>query len=80
VANLGHRPTFGGTSPRLEVHLLDFDADLYGQQIRVTFVERLREERAFGSAGALVKQIEEDVKEARTRLCPAPGEGRGAEV
>jgi len=76
VANLGHRPTFGGKALGLEVHLLDFDGDLYGQELRVTFVERLREERAFASAADLVKQIGDDIQEARRHLHAAPGEGR----
>src|SRR5262249_21373081 len=49
VASLGVRPTFGGGERLLEVHLFDFDGDLYGQQLRVEFVRRQRGERKFGS-------------------------------
>ncbi len=65
--SLGRRPTFhhhdDGTV--LEAHLLDFDGDLYGETMRVAFVERLRGERRFDSAETLVEQMHRDV--ARTR-------------
>jgi len=66
VANIGVRPTFGG-QPRsvLEVHLLDFDGDLYGRHILVEFHTRLRDERRFDSPEALRQQIAKDVAEAR---------------
>lgn len=69
VANLGVRPTVdkaGRTS--LEVHLLDFAGDVYGQTLRVGFVERLRGEQRFGSLDALVAQIGVDVAAARRVL------------
>jgi len=68
VANLGRRPTFGEGPPALEAHLLDFDADLYGQEARVEFVEKLRGERTFPSASALVGQVRLDVEAARAVL------------
>ncbi|MDR2877370.1 MAG: bifunctional riboflavin kinase/FAD synthetase [Chromatiales bacterium] len=65
VANIGTRPTVDGTECRLEVHVLDFKGDLYGRHLRVEFHARLREERRFASLGALVAQIERDVRAAR---------------
>lgn len=72
VANLGRRPTFarGGTDAEmdtLEVHLLDFDGDLYGKEIDIAFLCRLRGEMPFPSVEALRRQIALDVEEARRR-------------
>ncbi len=68
--SVGRRPTFYGSDGELlvEVYLLDFTGDLYGDQARVGFVSRLRDEQAFGSVEALVDQMGRDVAEARTRL------------
>jgi riboflavin kinase/FMN adenylyltransferase len=64
--NIGLRPTVGaGLAQQVEAHLLDFDADLYGQELEVTFVERVREERKFPSLDALKTQIERDIEAAR---------------
>ncbi|MCM2256188.1 MAG: bifunctional riboflavin kinase/FAD synthetase [Vicinamibacteria bacterium] len=68
VANIGRRPTFGGNEVRLEAHLFDLDADLYGEQARVAFVVRLREERRFAGPEALQAQIAADAAEARRVL------------
>lgn len=68
VVNIGHRPTFGGRPLGIEVHLLGFSGDLYGRELRVSFVRRLREERRFPSPAALVEQIEKDAAEARSAL------------
>ncbi len=68
VANLGIRPTVDGTTRSLEVHLLDFSGDLYGQELEIRFHEALREERKFPSLDALKTQIHEDVNAARTSL------------
>jgi riboflavin kinase / FMN adenylyltransferase len=68
VANLGTRPTFGGTGQALEVHLLDPPGDLYGATLRVAFVARLRDERRFDGPGSLVAQITADVAAARLAL------------
>jgi len=67
VANVGVRPTFYGRNsrPNIEVHLLDFQGDLYGQSIQVHFIRRLREERRFASPQDLVAQIKEDILKAR---------------
>lgn len=70
VANLGVRPTFvaAGAAAGLEVHLFDFNADVYGCPARVDFVRRLRGERRFAGAAALVSQIGHDVERARRVL------------
>lgn len=66
--HLGPRPTFQGATPTIELHLLDFDADLYGEEVRVDFVERLREVLPFDSVEALVEQMRRDVERAREVL------------
>ena len=70
VANLGHRPTVSTDDSELslEVHLLDFDADLYGRDIEVCFVQRLRDEQRFSDLDALKAQIAKDVSAARAVL------------
>ena len=69
VANLGTNPTFvDGGSLSLEVHMFDFDRDIYDQPIRVAFVERIRGERRFGGIDELVAQIESDAHRAREIL------------
>ena len=65
VANIGVRPTVGGTERRLEVHLLGFSGDIYGRYADVEFFTRLREERRFESLDALRAQIVLDVQAAR---------------
>jgi len=65
VANVGTRPTLGGGERRLEVHLLGFSGELYGEEMRVRFLKRIREERRFPSPEALAAQIARDVAEAR---------------
>lgn len=68
VANLGMRPTVGGTAPRLEVNLFDFDEDLYGQRIETALIARVRAEKKFDGLDALKAQIARDVDEARRLL------------
>ncbi len=65
VANLGVRPTVGGTRPLLEVHLFDFDRDIYGKHISVRFVHKLRDEQRFPNFDALKAQIAADAAAAR---------------
>lgn len=68
VTNVGVRPTFGGGTVVVETHLLDQDLDLYGRELRVWFVERLRDEMRFDGVEALVTQIGHDVESARRIL------------
>lgn len=72
VANLGHRPTVDGTGERhLEVHLFDFDGDIYGRDMEVRFSQRLREEVRFESLDELKAQIARDAQRARQVLAVA---------
>jgi riboflavin kinase/FMN adenylyltransferase len=67
--NVGVRPTFGtGRGLLIEPYLIDFDGDLYGETLRIAFVERMRGERRFGSVEALVEQMRGDVEQARQLL------------
>jgi riboflavin kinase/FMN adenylyltransferase len=71
VASLGTNPTFvDGGSLVLEVHVLDWDGDLYGRRVRIAFVARLRDEAKFESVEALLAQIHRDIADARTALEP----------
>jgi riboflavin kinase / FMN adenylyltransferase len=73
VANIGVKPTFGGSELSVEAHLLDFQGDLYGRELRVQFLERLRAEQRFGSVAELVEQIRRDVEAARGVLARSEG-------
>jgi riboflavin kinase/FMN adenylyltransferase len=66
--HLGPRPTFQGAPPSVELHLMDFDGDLYGEEVRVDFVEYLRPVVPFDSVQALVAQMKADVDRARAVL------------
>jgi len=68
VANIGTCPTFHNQELSLEVHLFDFNGDLYGERLQVDFVTRLREERRFQSIDDLAEQIRADVEAARQEL------------
>jgi riboflavin kinase/FMN adenylyltransferase len=72
VVNVGERPTFGGGALVLEAHLIDFAGDLYGLAPRLSFEERLREERRFPDTEALVRQIRDDIARARAVLSARP--------
>lgn len=67
AVNIGHRPTLARGEPRLhvEAHLLDFAGDLYGQEIEISFVEKLREEQKFASPDLLREQIGRDISAAQ---------------
>ncbi|GHG64579.1 bifunctional riboflavin kinase/FAD synthetase [Comamonas sp. JC664] len=73
AANIGVKPTFGGTEVTIEAHLLDFAGDLYGKELRVQFLERLRPEQRFGSVAELTGQIKRDVESARAVIARADG-------
>ena len=78
VANVGFNPTFGENSLGVEAHLLDFAGDLYGEEMTVYFRDRIRDERKFKSADELVRQIEKDVRYARSARIPSCREPDGA--
>jgi riboflavin kinase / FMN adenylyltransferase len=68
ATSIGFRPTFGGDRLTVEAYLLDFDGDLYGKNARVEFISRLRGERKFHDATALVAQMNRDVEKTRRLL------------
>jgi riboflavin kinase/FMN adenylyltransferase len=68
VVNIGCNPTFGAENTSVEVHLLDFQGDLYGETLRVYFLARLRDEMRFPSPAELVRAITDDIERARTVL------------
>lgn len=68
IMNIGTRPTFGPHSQTLEVHLLHYDGNLYGQQLSVAFIQRLRDEQRFDSVEALQRQLQRDALQAEALL------------
>lgn len=62
MMNIGTRPTYNGSSQTLEVHIIGYEGDLYGQDITVTFAERIRSEQPFDSPSALASQLQVDRK------------------
>ena len=66
VASIGTRPTVGGITPLLEVHVFDFAGDLYGREIEVEFVARLRDELRFDNLDAMIEQMHRDAADARS--------------
>jgi riboflavin kinase / FMN adenylyltransferase len=71
AVNVGVRPTFEtGRGLLIEAYLIDFEGDLYGQTLRIAFLERMRGERRFDSQEALIEQMQQDVEQAR-EICAA---------
>ena len=70
VVNIGSRPTLNNPTPelRVEAHLLDFTGDIYGEEMEITFLEKLRDEMKFPSLTALQEQITRDIAAARQRF------------
>lgn len=68
VANIGYSPTFDDNQFTVEVHILDFNQDIYGQEIRVNFIQRIRDEIRFSNIDELAHQISQDVLKARDLL------------
>ncbi|MDK1044471.1 MAG: bifunctional riboflavin kinase/FAD synthetase [Anaerolineales bacterium] len=70
VTNIGYRPTFEDEhhSPVVEAHILDFEGELYGKEIKLEFVDRLRDEMRFSGPEKLLEQIEKDIRRARSLL------------
>ena len=66
--NVGVRPQFNGSNITVEPYLLDFDRDIYGQQLEITFETRLRPEGKFATLDALIDQISRDVDDTRAFL------------
>ena len=65
VANIGYSPTFEDHVFTVEVHILDFDDNIYGEKIRVNFIKRIRDEIKFSSISELIEQIKKDIAAAR---------------
>lgn len=73
MLNIGHRPTIGnGPTRSIEVHLLDLHTDLYGQTLRISFIQRLRAEIHFNNREELKVQLQQDAEEVRKLLCSTP--------
>ena len=70
VLNIGTRPTLQNPNPQLqvEIHLLDFEGDLYERELEIVFLEKLRDEKQFGNLEALREQIAHDIREAKSRF------------
>jgi len=72
VVNIGLRPTFDTKSLAIEVHVFDFNEDLYGEEVTIYFIKKLRQEKKFDSADTLIAQITKDIDEAKTVLAENP--------
>jgi riboflavin kinase / FMN adenylyltransferase len=74
VVNIGHRPTFYSSPSHLtiEVHLLDFNQDIYGSRLNLNFVKRIRDEMKFNSSAELMRKIGNDIRDTREILKNAP--------
>ena len=72
VADVGYNPTFGENPLSVEVHILDFARDIYGEEIQLIFHERIRDERAFENPESLAQQIRKDIDAARKILPKRP--------
>ena len=68
IANMGVRPTVGGSNPVLEVHLFNFDQDIYSKRLTVQFVNKIREEKKFENLDMLKSQIQKDITTAKNLL------------
>jgi len=75
IVNIGMRPTFDAKSMAIEVHIFDFDEDIYGEELTVYFAGKIRDERKFSSVEALINQINADINSAKNRLSQQPGNG-----
>jgi riboflavin kinase/FMN adenylyltransferase len=68
LTNVGFNPTFGEKALRVEVHILDYSEDIYGEEISLYFVDRIRDERKFATVNDLVEQMKRDVKKGKKIL------------
>ncbi|MGD8297694.1 MAG: riboflavin kinase, partial [Desulfobacterales bacterium] len=68
VANIGYSPTFENHEFTVEVHIFDFNDNIYGEKIRVNFIKRIRDEIKFSSIPELIDQIKKDITTAREIL------------
>jgi riboflavin kinase/FMN adenylyltransferase len=70
VLNIGFNPTFSDNELSVEVYLLDFTGNIYGEKLNVLFVDRLRDEVKFDTPELLVEQVKKDIDQARDILKP----------
>ncbi len=77
AVNVGVRPSFDNGQPLVEAYLLDFDDDLYGEMLGLSFVQRLRDELRFADIGALISQMDRDVEATRRILAEPPNDATG---
>ena len=70
MIDIGISPTFGKTRPTIHIHIFDFDQDIYGKELEIEIIARLRDEQAFLSEKELTKQIKKDVSQAKKLLSP----------
>ncbi len=68
ITNIGFRPTFGENKLLIETHLFDFSDSVYGEEIKVEFYQRLRDEKKFDSVQELIAQIKTDIKDVKNIL------------
>ena len=68
IANMGIRPTIGGENPVLEVHIFDFNENIYGRRIEVEFCNKIREEKKFSGLEELKSQISKDIELSKKLL------------
>lgn len=68
MLNIGNRPTFSGRDSRIEVHIFDFNEDIYGKELKIIFIERMRDEKKFEDIDSLKKQLNSDKEKALTLL------------
>ncbi len=68
MSNVGVRPSVDGTGRWLETHIFDFEGDLYGQHLKVTLVEKIRDEQKFSSVAELKAQLERDMNYCKTYI------------
>lgn len=76
VADVGYNPTFGENPLSVEVHILDFSRDIYGEEIQLIFHQRIRDEKAFENPESLAQQIREDIDAAKKILPKRPQPAR----
>ena len=68
VLNIGMRPTFNKHETTIEAHIFDFNEDLYGEEISLFFIKRIRDEKKFANVEELISQIKKDINIAKTVL------------
>ncbi len=79
VLHLGPRPTFAGEPPTIELHIFDFEGDLYGRTIEIAFCGRIREVRAFSGVAELIAAMDDDSARARALFASGGGACQGCE-